>query len=204
MEKTRELWENTLKVGNAGESFIKNFCLENNKNYVQGSDDENKVEGIDAYIEGVPTDIKATCKIFLAKYMLNYNRFHVRHPFRDKTKAINYCILDEIDKKFSIRYMGGIEDYLIQNYFRNKESLVKIKTYLNKMEGKNFRQCGFKSENEMFLKIKMKIKYHLKQEIYCTFTSKEQSRAKEQGELNIALLTYEDHHKLNENSKFIF
>lgn len=197
-------WSDTLRVGKQGEKFVKEFCNKNNIQHSTTSFDENRESGVDCKILGVPTDIKTTCKIFLAKYMLNYDKFHVRHPFRKETKAINYCILDEKEKEFSIRYMGNIDDYLIKYYFKSLYSLNKVKEYINGFEKKSFKQCKFLSEDQMFGQIKQRIMLHIKPKIYCTYTSIGQSMDKENGELNIALLTYKDHQELIRSGKPIF
>lgn len=197
-------WNDTLRVGKQGEKFVKEFCNKNNIQYSITSFDENREHGIDCKILGVPTDIKATCKIFLAKYMLNYDKFYVRHPFRKETKAINYCILNEKENNYSIRYMGNIEDYLVKYYFKSLYNLNKIKEYLNGFEKKSFRQLKFASEDDMFRQIKQRIALHIKPKIYCTYTSIEQATDKENGELNIALLTYKDNQELIQSGKSIF
>lgn len=194
------IWKETLKIGNSGENCAKNFCKMHNIQYKKASDDENKLHGIDSYIAGVATDVKATCKIYLCKYDLTLNKLFVRHPFREKTKALNYCIIEQ-EPVLKLRYLGSINDYLVEHYFKSEHSLKKVKEKLQSYEGKSFRQLKKMTGDQLMLHIKQEVGFHLKPRIYCTYLSMDQATDFGSNELNVSLMTYADHQMLIKQNK---
>lgn len=185
-------WKETLTVGNKGEEFIKNFCLQNGIQYKKSSDYENLIEGWDAKIAGVWTDVKTTPKIFLGKYTISQNKFFVRHPFKENTIARNYCILTMNDPilKYKIKYLGPIEDYLKDFYFKDLTSAIKR---LQHYEKKSYKDILCKSPDQMLLNLKRELSHFLKPKIYCNYRSSTEAENYNLDEMSIHLITYEDH-----------
>jgi hypothetical protein len=197
--KHNSSWEETLKIGNKGEKYLHDFCKEHNIQYKKASISENLIDGVDAYVASVPTDVKTTPKIFLCKYTLSSNTFYARHPFREKTQALNYCIVDIDENKF--KYLGSINDYLCKYYFKTEDSFKKVKEKLQSYEGKSFRQLKKRNADEFMHSIKNDVMHHLKEKIYCSYTSTIQAETFGLDEVNVCLLTYADHHRLIREGK---
>jgi hypothetical protein len=189
-------WIETLRKGNIGESFVRWHCQEYNISYKKATRDENLINGIDAFLDNIPNDIKNTPKIFLGKYSVKYGKFYARHPFRENSTVQNYCILDikETEQSFKIKYNGPIAAYLTAKYLINIDSFSALKALMMHYDGKNYKDLGSSSINALMLQLKNKIKPLIKQEIYCNYDSyKEDKKA---DELAISLITYEDNKKV--------
>jgi hypothetical protein len=196
----------TLKIGNSGEKFLKKFCLENNMQYRKGTDEENLVFGVDAYVLNVPTDIKTTCKIFLGRYPINENKFYPRHPFREQTKAVNYAIIDGDGKTIphTIRYMGSIEHYLVKTFFKSNFSFERVKGRLQFFSGKSYNQLGYRSQDQLLRSIKEEVTHHVISSTYCGYVSMDQANNYKIDELSIYLMTRVDYRKEKNEGKIIF
>lgn len=192
----RKGWEETLKKGQLGESFLKWYCVEaKNITYKKASEEENLHSGIDAWIEGVGSDVKNTNKIYLGKYSLKYEKFFVRHPFRENTKCTNYIILDMDEKssKFGIKYNGEIKAYLTNKYFKGPDELEAAIKLLQSFEKKDFEELGFRSIDQMLIDTKKKfLKNFLQPSVYCGYNSVSDGVKFGENELPLYLLHYDD------------
>jgi len=192
--KKRSIWDNSLKNGNLGESFVRWYCQESYIEYKKATYEENVIDGVDAWIGGIPTDIKNTPKIFLGKYSLKQNKFYARHPFRDNTKAKQYCILDidEEKKLFQVKNLVEISAYLSVIYFTDPSALQTAKDLLLKYNNKSYKELGFKSSDQLMLKLKLQLQTLLRDRIYCGYDSYADSQKGNYDELAISIVTYDD------------
>ncbi len=160
----KKFFEDSINKGNLGEEFIKFWCTSTNQTYKKELTEKNYIDGIDAYIEGVPSDIKNTNKIYLGNYT---SCFLTRHPFRENTKAVNYCIveIDESKTSFKIKYNGSIKEYLEDNYITSYD---KIKEILVKYERKTLSEIGVTKE-QFFYMLKKEITPLLLKRVKCEY-----------------------------------
>ena len=193
-DNNSKLWDASLRRGDLGESFVRWWASEYNVSFKRGTTDDNLKLGIDCYLDNIPTDVKNTPFIFLAKYSLDRNIFLTRHPFKNTTKCENYCILsiNEKTNSFILKYNGSITDYLLDKYFKDETSLNDVKTLLNAYNGKSYKELGFSSPDQLMYQIKKAISNCLQPKIYFKYESESEIRKFKGSEMSCSIITYNE------------
>lgn len=158
------------KKGEIGEAFIQWYVVYNNMGYKKGTEQENREKGIDCYVENIPTDIKNTDFIFLANIAKSDGKLFTRHPFREGTKSENYIILKNTETSFNILYNGPIDEYLLEHYIKDKQSLIEFKKELLNCNSKSYKELGFPSIDIFALRLKQKLCSFIKNDVFIHYS----------------------------------
>lgn len=98
MSKKDIINPNDVKFGEQGVTLVKQWCVENNLTFKEASKQEDYHDGIDCYINEIPTDVKATEKLYFLQ--LYENKINIRKPFHSKTKSTHIAKVN-VEKKNS-------------------------------------------------------------------------------------------------------
>jgi len=120
-----------VKFGEQGVAIVKEWCETNKLLFKEASKKEDYHDGIDCFINEIPTDVKATEKLYFLQ--LYDNKINVRKPFHSKTKSTHIAKVN-VDKK-TVEHLH-FHDYLEFDFFKTKEEKDKFLKILHSMENK--------------------------------------------------------------------
>lgn len=152
--KMKKIPKKSLDQGKAGEEFVEKHCQENNISYKKGSRSEDLKEGIDCYINDIPTDVKNTKDIFLCQIMRESGLINTRHPFKTNSKSTHYYFVNvKPDLAGELIEHILIDKKLLRDFIKSEEDLIRFKNYLQSIDGKHISEFGI-SEAQAAFKIK--------------------------------------------------
>lgn len=148
---------NLEKEMNSAEA-VKFYCYLNNISYKPATTEENRIKGIDFYIDNIPTDAKATTNIYLGNYS---DKFLLRHPFKQNSEAKNYFI-SKITKTNNITeskmIFEPIDKYLSRKYLNKPSDFNHLKHILNRFNMMTFKDNMCKSIPHFMMTLKYDIR----------------------------------------------
>lgn len=153
--------------GDAGVDFAEKHLTAEGKKFIRASKLQDLEEGIDCFIDSIPTDVKNTSDIYFCQILTDTGKINVRHPFKTNSKVTHYCIVDvpfkgKSESKF-IEHIN-IKERLLRDFIKNEESLKNFYLTLKGLEKKNMKDFGI-SQSQACLKIKQLFLSFLKPDI---------------------------------------
>lgn len=129
--------KSALEVGERGVECTKQFCKANNIPFVKASRDQDLQDGIDCFVDGVPTDVKNTEDIYFINVDVKYGTINTRHPFKKNSLATCYAMVkaSETEEKFIEHTNINI---LLGRDFLKEDKVEEFKTFLQTLDQTHF------------------------------------------------------------------
>jgi len=157
--------------GIVGEDFVRKYCKKNNINFEKTEKEQDRLEGVDCYMDGIPTDVKNTEFIYFLHISFTGDIL-VRHPFKINSKATHYCFVDVNNKGDGFfKEFVPVRTFLLNNYFEDVKHLNSFFKYLKEIDGKEYITKGYSVEQAAFT-IKKEILEFLKDDIGVSYEMK--------------------------------
>lgn len=152
--KMKKIPKKSLGQGKVGEEFVRQHCQDNNIPYKKATYAEDLKEGVDCYINDIPTDVKNTKDVFLCQIMRESGLINTRHPFKTNSKSTHYCFVNvKADLTGELIEHISIDKKLLRDFVKSEEDLTRLKSYLQSIDGKHISEFGI-SESQAAFKIK--------------------------------------------------
>jgi len=152
--KMKKIPKKSLEQGKVGENFVEQHCQEKNILYKKATRSEDLKEGIDCYINEIPTDVKNTKDIFLCQVMRDSGLINTRHPFKSSSKSTHYYFVNvKPDLTGELIEHISINEKLLRDFIKSEEDLIRFKNYLASIDTKHISEFGV-SETQAIFKIK--------------------------------------------------
>ena len=152
--KMKKVPKKSLDQGKAGEEFVEKHCQDKNIPYKKATHSEDLKEGVDCYIDNIPTDVKNTKDIFLCQIMRESGLINTRHPFKTNSKSTHYYFVNvKPDLTGELIEHILIDKKLLRDFIKSEEDLTRFKNYLQSIDGKHISEFGI-SEAQAAFKIK--------------------------------------------------
>jgi len=155
------------EIGIKGEKFAESYCRLNKISFQSASKNEDLVYGIDAYINGCPTDIKNTKDIYFLR-LTEEGNYSTRHPFRSKSQATHYFFVNVSNTNNLFIEFVSIKEKLLRDFIVNEKSLKSFLNFVKCLNNKSYHKFGLNSK-ESCLKIKEKLIPYLKDNVTISF-----------------------------------
>lgn len=155
-------------LGLAGEVFVESYCRQNKIKYKKGTNSEDVKYGIDAYIDGCPTDIKNTNSLYICQ-IYDTGIINVRHPFKKDSKPTHYCFVN-VDGAGQGKFIEhiSIKEKLLRDIVKSEEDLTNLLVYLHSLDNALYQSFGI-NLNQAALTIKNEILKYCKPSITLTY-----------------------------------
>ncbi len=157
--------------GDAGVDFAEKHLITEGKTFKRASKLQDYEQGIDCFIDNIPTDVKNTNDIFVCQIMTENGNINTRHPFKKNSKVTHYCIVnvpkDDLTKGKFIEHVN-IKERLLRDFVKDEVNLKAFYKQLQELNGKNMKAFGI-SQSQACFKIKQLILPFLKADIGCSY-----------------------------------
>lgn len=171
--------------GDVGVDFTEQYLTKEGKIFKRASKIQDLEEGIDCFIDKIPTDVKNTNDIFICQIMTDDGKINTRHPFKKKSKVTHYCIvdvpIDDVTKGNFIEHVN-IKERLLRDFIKDEANLKLFYKQLQGLEGKNMKDFGI-SQSQACFKIKALLLPFLKDNIGLSYAEPEDA----EGEISFKL-----------------
>jgi hypothetical protein len=157
-------------AGDLGEDFAEQYCKANKISFKKATRKEDLEQGIDAYINGEPTDIKNTKNLYIFQ-IYDDGIIHVRHPFKSISKATHYFFVNVTKDKTEFIEHIEIFEKLIRDFVKFKEDgeyLCAFQAFLKSIDVRHYSEFG-PSLEQACLELKKKILPFLNKDINVTY-----------------------------------
>lgn len=152
--RMKKIPKKSLEQGQVGEGFIERHCQDNNIPYKKATRSEDLKEGIDCYVDNIPTDVKNTKDVFLCQVIRESGLINTRHPFKTSSKSTHYYFVNvKSDLTGELIEHISIDKKLLRDFIKSEEDLIRFKNYLQSIDGKHISEFGI-SEAQAAFKIK--------------------------------------------------
>jgi len=157
--------------GDIGVDFAELYLTTEGKEFKRASKLQDMEQGTDCFIDGIPTDVKNTNDIFICQIMTDTGRVNTRHPFKKKSKATHYCVVNvpiddasnPVTKGKFIEHVN-IKERLLRDFIKDETNLKAFYKQLQDLENKNMKDFGV-SQSQACFKIKQLILPFLKPDV---------------------------------------
>lgn len=182
--------------GDAGVDFAEKHLKEEGKVFARASKLQDLEEGIDCFIDSIPTDVKNTNDIYICQILTDTGKINVRHPFKSNSKVTHYCIVDvplkgKSEPKF-IEHIN-IKERLLRDFIKDEANLKEFYKTLKGLEKKNMKEFGI-SQSQACLKIKQLFLSFLKPDIGLSYAEPDSA----EGEISFRLFKSKSSKKSSE------
>ncbi len=135
MSKEKIINPEDVKFGEQGVTLVKTWCRENSHDFKLGTKKEDFHDGIDCYINDIPTDVKATEKLYFLQ--VYDSKVNVRKPFHSKTKATHIA---KVSVSLETVEHLHFKDYLEKDFFKSQNELEKFFKIIHSIESKPWKE----------------------------------------------------------------
>lgn len=149
--------------GELGEEFAAQYCKERNIPFKKASHKEDLEQGIDAYIERKPTDIKNTKALYLFQ-IYDDGIIHVRHPFKIISKATHYFFVNVNEEKREFIKFVEISSLFSSSYLKKGQTYLSFKKFLHDIDVRHYSEFGLSLE-QACLELKKKILFFIDKDV---------------------------------------
>lgn len=154
-------------AGDLGESFAEQYCKDNKISFKKANRKEDLEMGIDAYINGEPTDIKNTKNLYIFQ-IYDDGIIHVRHPFKSISCATHYFFVNVTKDKTEFIEHIDIYEKIKRDYIKYIEEQNNFREFLKSIDVRHYSEFG-PSLEQACLELKKKILPFLNKDINVTY-----------------------------------
>lgn len=144
------------QAGDLGVDFAEQYLIKEGKVFKRASKLQDVEQGIDCFIDAIPTDVKNTSDVYCCQIMIDTGKINTRHPFKKNSKVTHYCVVnvskDDPTKGKFIEHVN-IKERLLRDFVKDEVNLKGFYKQLQELDKKNMKDFGI-SQSQACFKIK--------------------------------------------------
>lgn len=180
-------------AGDIGVDFAEQHFIKEGSSFVRASKLQDLEQGIDCFINKIPTDVKNTLDVYCCQIMTDTGKINTRHPFKKNSKVTHYCVVnvpsDDPAKGKFIEHIN-IKERLLRDLVKDEASLKGLYKELQALDKKDMKDYGI-SQSQACFKIKQLLSPYLKPEATISYVEP----AEADGEISFRI--YKSKRKVN-------